>query len=287
MDGPQVRALAHRLSVTVWGHRIERIDVPDGRWQANVLLKHCTGQQVLRIYSHGCWLIWNFAHGVSWLCYPVRRWSWEILPSDGEAALASIRERAVPAVVAVRPKGRPLISSLLDDGRAIVLFGRPLFLTLLTSALWRHPHLANIGPDPLADELSISDWRFRLKLSGHATIARALLDQRVVAGIGNPWKCEILHAAGLHPARRATAIKQADLLRLARATQDCLTRAYQHYLGELPEAPSWLVHDRAGEPCAACGTVILVDRSGCDGNWTWYCPKCQILDGEAMLFENW
>ena len=287
MDGPEVKALAHRLSVAVWGHRIDRVDVPIDRWQANVLLKHCAGHRVLRIYSHGCWLIWNFEHGVSWLVYPVRRWSWEIVEADGDF---SRERRAVDAGitgVATRWRSRALIRSRLDDGREIVLSGRPLFLTLLTAELWRHPHLSDIGPDPLGEALSATDWRFRLRLFEKPTIARALLDQRVVAGIGNPWKCEILYAAGLHPSMRASGMHGEQIQRLAAAAQTCLTRAYRHYLGDATEGPLCAVYDRAGEPCPACGAAIAVDRSGRDGQWTWYCPKCQQVDGEALLFENW
>ncbi len=287
MDGPQVKALAHRLSVAVWGHRVDRVDVPVDRWQANVLLKHCAGHRVLRIYSHGCWLIWNFEHGVSWLCYPVRRWSWEIVKAGGTFIREPMAWVAGATTDAARSRGRPLIRSQLDDGREIVLSGRPLFLTLLTPELWRHPHLADIGPDPLADELSMADWRFRLRLFEKSTIARALLDQRVMAGIANPWKCEILHAAGVHPATRAIALNSGQIQRLAAAAQVCLTKAYRYYLGDVQQGRLCVVYDCAGEPCQACGTAITVDRSGRDGHWTWYCPKCQRADGESLLFDDW
>ena len=64
MEGPQVKALADRLGELTLGRKVDRIDVPADRWQANVLLKHCAGRHINAIRSLGQWLIWDFSHGI-------------------------------------------------------------------------------------------------------------------------------------------------------------------------------------------------------------------------------
>ncbi|MEI8194778.1 MAG: hypothetical protein WCI73_02600, partial [Phycisphaerae bacterium] len=78
MDGPQTYVLAATLTRQLCGVPVERLTVPSGRWQANVLLLHCAGQVIQRISSHGKWLIFDFSHGVSWACCLLAKSRWQI-----------------------------------------------------------------------------------------------------------------------------------------------------------------------------------------------------------------
>ena len=115
-------------------------------------------------------------------------------------------------------------------------------------------------------------------------IKTALLDQRLVAGIGNIYACEALHGAGLSPRRRAYTIRGqraerlADAIRsvLARAIEDGGTSLRDHVQpgGEIGYFVQRLsVYGRAGQPCRECGTPIrsLVQS----GRSSFYCPDCQ------------
>src|SRR5215470_10037221 len=78
MEGPQTRALADQLNELLTGKPVERILVPQNRWQANVLMLNCVGQVIQRVRSHGKWLFFDFSHGVTWLCQLITRSKWTI-----------------------------------------------------------------------------------------------------------------------------------------------------------------------------------------------------------------
>ncbi len=292
MDGPLVHALSCRLHEILHERRVDRIDVPADRWQANVLLKHCAGQTVRRVYSHGQWLLWDFSHSVSWVFYPLQRWRWsrEVPAPDDEASIraaADSRDGAAPPPLSSRPGRRRLLAISLTDGSRIVLSGRPLLLIVPTQHVWHHPHLARLGPDVFDDGFSPAQWVLRLRQASGKTIARALLDQRIAAGVGNPSKCEILFAARIHPATRVGAIPTPELRRMVEKAGVLLREASQAALRRsVSTARPWRVHDRAGEPCDVCAAPIMVDRCGGDGHWTWYCRACQAPRCAPLLFNE-
>lgn len=151
-----------------------------------------------------------------------------------------------------------------------------------------HKLLAGIGVEPLGNEFS-ADYlvqRFRDKA---APLKAALLDQHIIAGLGNIYVCEALHRAGLSPRRKARTLvrKKGHDPRL-----DDLVRHIREVLGEAIAAGGstlqdfahtdgasgafqqrFLVYDREGEPCMTCGAPIL--RLVQSGRSTFYCRNCQ------------
>ncbi len=139
-----------------------------------------------------------------------------------------------------------------------------------------------LGPEPFA--LDPAAWRERL--AGTARSLKAvLLDQRVVAGVGNIYADEVLYEAHLHPAQSACGLtpRQADTLR--RAIARVLTRAIacrgstiRDYVGGSGRKGSYQeqhrAYDRTGEPCSRCRTPIT--RIVLAGRSTHFCPLCQI-----------
>ena len=154
-----------------------------------------------------------------------------------------------------------------------------------TPRLEAHPWLARLGPEPLGN--AFSGAVLARALTGRLTSAKAaLMDQRVVAGLGNIYVCEALWRAGIHPARLAGRIGRARLDRLAGAIVETLREAiaaggsslrdYRRADGELGYFQlGFRVYDRAGAPCprAACeGTIRRVVQAG---RSSFYCPRCQ------------
>jgi formamidopyrimidine-DNA glycosylase len=139
-----------------------------------------------------------------------------------------------------------------------------------------------MGPEPLGEEFSAAALAHALR--GKATsIKAALLDQRVVAGLGNIYVCEALSMAGISPMRAAGKISGPRLALLVEVIRSVLTAAiaaggstlrdYARPDGELGYfSKQWRVYGREGENCP-CGGVIRRRVDG--GRSTFYCPKCQ------------
>jgi formamidopyrimidine-DNA glycosylase len=155
--------------------------------------------------------------------------------------------------------------------------------------------LERLGPEPFSREFSAEHLAEALKGSRQAVKVR-LLDQRLVAGIGNIYASEILFRAGISPRRAAGRLKIAEVRRLWRAVRGVLAEAIAHgstvplnfedgkrrdgifYYGRAPGAADYYeerlrVYDRAGKPCFKCGAgVKRVEQAA---RSTYFCPKCQ------------
>ena len=153
---------------------------------------------------------------------------------------------------------------------------------IATDSLTIYPPFVAMGPEPLGPDFTP---RYLLKaLEGRiASIKLMLLDQRIVAGLGNIYVCEALHLARISPKRSAGQVSLARLERLVAAIREVLTAAieaggsslrdYARPDGELGYfSKQWRVYGREGEPCDCGGTV---ERYTEGGRSTFWCPRCQ------------
>ena len=153
-----------------------------------------------------------------------------------------------------------------------------------TSALDEWPAFAALGPEPLGPRLTARHLRAALAGRRQA-IKLLLLDQRIVAGLGNIYVCEGLFAAGIHPKRAGGKVSLAALERLVAAIQAVLERAIGDGGSSLRDfaqpdgqlgyfASRFAVYGREGQACMRCeaGTVRRIVQGG---RSTWYCPSCQ------------
>lgn len=152
-------------------------------------------------------------------------------------------------------------------------------------ALSEHPRFKHLGPEPLSNEFN--GPALALLLKGKKTsIKAALLDQRVVAGLGNIYVCEALFGAGLSPRRRAGTVQGDRAERLAVAIHDVLTRAiaaggsslrdYVQTSGELGYFQHhFAVYGKEGEPCPGCDCATGIKRIVQGGRSTFFCAKRQ------------
>jgi formamidopyrimidine-DNA glycosylase len=284
MEGPHTRALAAHLNDTLTGIPVERILVPEHRWQANMLLLNCVGQVIQRVRSHGKWLFLDFSHGVTWLCQLITRAKWNILSDEQAAAFLAAAD--TPADPSSKPPRRPLIALILKPRNAprivATLTGRPIFYILPTNKVYSHPEIQTLGPDPISTPTFHDDFPYRLRQNPARTVSAALLDQETIAGLGNMLKCEILFAVRFSPAARVSTLLASQIDRLASSTVALVATATEFATKGHPFP--YRVFDKAGVPCSICGNEILADRSGQDAHLTWYCPTCQPLGREPTLF---
>ncbi len=152
-----------------------------------------------------------------------------------------------------------------------------------TAAAEAHPLLAGLGPEPLGN--GFSEGYLAARLAGRkAPVKAALLDQRIVAGLGNIYVCEALHRAGVSPLAPAGAVGPRRLARLVAAIRAVLAEAIAaggSSLRDYRQADGGLgyfqhafrVYGRESAPCPACGTPVR--RIVQAGRSTWFCPRCQ------------
>jgi formamidopyrimidine-DNA glycosylase len=154
--------------------------------------------------------------------------------------------------------------------------------------------LAGLGPEPLSGEFTVEGFAAQLKRSAQAIKVR-LLDQSLVAGVGNIYASEALHRAGISPRKAARRLRVDEVARLHAAVVAVLREAIEcgstmpldwsgqagrdglFYYGSAPETAGYeerlLVYDRAGQPCGRCGAAIR--RIVQAARSTFHCPKCQ------------
>ncbi len=141
------------------------------------------------------------------------------------------------------------------------------------------PGIARLGPDPLADEFTIDVLRRILGEAGRAQIKGVLRHQGTIAGIGNAYSDEVLHAARMSPFKPASGLDDTELQTLYDAIRGVLGDAVERSRGlaasELKgEKKSHLaVHGRAGQPCPVCGDLVR-EVSFADSSLQ-YCATCQ------------
>jgi formamidopyrimidine-DNA glycosylase len=154
-----------------------------------------------------------------------------------------------------------------------------------TATLHLHPWFAGLGPEPLSADFDAERLKtcFKDRKQGPKTL---LLDQRIVAGLGNIYVCEALHRARISPFKPAGRISQPRLARLVEAAREVLTEAIAaggSTLRDYAQADGALgyfqhrfrVYDREGRPCPNTGCDGTVHRKVQGGRSTFYCPTCQ------------
>jgi formamidopyrimidine-DNA glycosylase len=141
------------------------------------------------------------------------------------------------------------------------------------------PGIASLGPDPLDEEFTVQRLAAILDAAGRSQVKGTLRDQSVVAGIGNAYSDEVLHAAKLSPYKASGSLTDAEVQALHAAIRDVLGDAIARSQGlaaselKAEKRTGMRVHGRAGKECPVCGDTIrevsFADRA------LQYCPTCQ------------
>ena len=172
-----------------------------------------------------------------------------------------------------------------------VAFDVPVAEFLTATQLATTDPVAALGPDLLKPGFDRDEAIRRVRAAGALPIAQALLDQRLVAGVGNVYKSEVLFLAGVHPDMPASAVPQEALERIMDLARGLLLdnvvpgtpAAIQTYRSlrrtdrrSDPSDSLW-VYSRAGQPCRRCGAAVQSKKMGLDARTTYWCPNCQFV----------
>ncbi|MGH6719496.1 MAG: bifunctional DNA-formamidopyrimidine glycosylase/DNA-(apurinic or apyrimidinic site) lyase [Alphaproteobacteria bacterium] len=276
---PEVETVRRGLARVLEGRRLVRVEQrrPDLRIPFPPrFAERLTGRRVLGLRRRAKYLLFDLDGGLV------------LLAHLGMSGRLVVTNGVVPNGRSGAPSPHDHVVFETDDGRRVVYndarrFG--LMTLVAAAALDRHPLLAALAPDPLDPRF---DGPFLAgRLGGKRTpIKAALLDQKVVGGVGNIYACEALWRARLSPRRLALTVTGARADRLARALGQVLAvaisaggsslRDYVQADGELGYFQHrWAVYGREGRRCPGCRCGGAVKRIVQANRSTFYCPSRQ------------
>ena len=170
---------------------------------------------------------------------------------------------------------------LETDAWVAVAFTVPVAEFHDAHSLARDEDLRRIGPDLLGETFDADEALRRMRARGATEIADVILNQRVVAGIGNEYKSELLFLTGIDPFTHVDALSDEQLAELLRVSRKVMQANVQkRAIGRnttfsLDPREKLYVFGRSGQPCRRCGTPIRYAKQGRDVRGTYWCPKCQ------------
>jgi formamidopyrimidine-DNA glycosylase len=264
---PEVEAVRRELEPAMVGRRIVRVELrrPDLRTPfPRRFARRLTGATTLALTRRAKYLLAGLSSGESLLMH---------LGMSGSFRVTRDEATAVHDHVVLH----------LSSGAAVV-FNDPRrfgFMDLArTDRLDRHPSLKGLGPEPLSEAFDAGALS-RACAGKRTPLKSALLDQQVVAGLGNIYAVEALHIAGLSPQRQASTIAtpgaepRDSARRLAAAIKQVLAEAIDRQTSARYRAERFRVYDREREPCRRPRCRGVIRRRTQAGRSTFYCPVCQ------------
>src|SRR5689334_4126602 len=270
---PEVEYVARQLHGELVGRRIERVEVSWPRIVAGMapeeLAARVAGRMVTGIGRRGKYLLIALEGGETLIVH--RRMSGNLTLAPPDAADPYVRA-----------------AFALDDGRRLLYSDPRKFGRITLAADADLPRVfAALGPEPLDDE-TFTAAALAARLAGtKRPIKAALLDQGIVAGLGNIYADEALFRARIHPLRPADSLTPSEIAALREAIQAVLLVGIAHggttfgrHRDVYNEAGTNLEHvvayRKTGQPCPRCGTPI--ERMVVAQRGTHYCPHCQRMD---------
>jgi endonuclease-8 len=186
----------------------------------------------------------------------------------------------------LRPR-RDMRIVVATEAYEAVAFNVPVAEFLDARCEARQPDLREIGPDLLAEMFDEAEALRRIRDHGREAVADVLLNQRVVAGIGNVYKSEVLFLCRVNPFARACEVPDERLLKILRTARKLLQAnvttlggGITTYIGyrrsrDRDDSQKHYVYGRARKPCRTCGTPIAIGPQGPHARLTYWCRQCQ------------
>jgi len=246
-EGDSLARAARRLQALV-GERVE-VETPHPRAAVKRLVERLNGRRLLGVEAAGKNLLLRFEDGVVLRSHLRMSGRWQLRPRGSKLF------------------GRPWLV-LRGAEREAVLWNGPV-LELDDRAVRR------LGPDILAQPPDLETLIANLRRDPCRAIGDALLDQRLVAGIGNLWKAEALWEAQVSPWRAVAEVSDEELRAVLQAAHELMAASVE------TGRERRLVYNRAGRGCRRCGTPIEARGQGDANRTAYWCPVCQPFPSAA------
>jgi formamidopyrimidine-DNA glycosylase len=270
---PEVESTRRLIAPSVVRARINAVDLrrPDLRKPfPRHFVARLTGQTINALDRRAKYLVASLSSGETLLMH---------LGMSG--SFRTVRDGSKPSSASLDPHDHVIFH--MSSGRAVI-FNDPrrfgMMELVAAGKLAHHSVIGKLGPEPLSDAFDGAALA-RAVQGKKTTLKAALLDQRVVAGLGNIYVSEALYVAGLSPTRPASTLATAtgaprpSADRLAAAIKSVLERAIARQAARRYRDARFLVYDRAGQPCSKDGCAGVIRRRVQGGRSTFYCPLCQ------------
>jgi endonuclease VIII len=250
-EGDTIHRAAKRIDAALRGREMVLADAPNPRSPIHGRAKRLEGSVLERVEARGKHLIAHFSSGDvvhSHLGMNGRWW----ITADGS-----------------RPYGKPWL--ILSSGRGIASqTGGKLLRIVSESRIRNDPGLAQLGPDPLGGSFDTAAAAERLRrLGAGREIGDALLDQTIIAGIGNAIRNEALFRAGISPLRPVEELSRDELERVVLENERVMEISMAK--GRRPRS----IYRAARRGCPACGGKVLSGGQGDANRMAYWCPACQ------------
>jgi formamidopyrimidine-DNA glycosylase len=282
---PEVETVRGGLAPVLEGRRLARVEArrPDLRFPLpENFVQELTGARVLKLERRAKYLLARLDREDTLVMHLGMSGRFEIARPAGAVRPGGFHYAPDPD-----PKHAHVVFETEDGDRVTYYDPRRFgYMALVsTAALELHPWFAGLGPEPLSQAFDAARLQaaFAGRRQGPKTL---LLDQRIVAGLGNIYVCEALNRARISPFRPAGRIARPRLQRLVEAIKAVLAEAIAaggSSLRDYAQADGALgyfqhrfrVYDREGRPCANPGCGGVIARRVQAGRSTFYCPVCQ------------
>ena len=265
-EGDTIHHAALVVGGLLSGHVPDRIATPHPRFSHERWPERLGGRAVEAVEAQGKHLLLRFEGGLVIHSHLRMTGAWRVMARRGGAeGSRGPRDGAAP-------RGAWFVAGV-GERDAVQLRG-PVLELLTAARLRSDPRLRELGPDLVA-AAPFDEARFLRRLRADDPtrgLGDALLDQRVVAGIGNFWKSEGCFRAGIDPWRTLAAVSNDEALAVVRTLRPLMQRAAVDGRQDRVRC----VYGLVGRPCPRCGRAVLESRGqGDDARTTYWCPACQ------------
>ena len=282
---PEVETVRRGLAPVLEGQRLSRVEArrPDLRFPfPEGFVQRLTGAEIKSLRRRAKYLLADLDRGETLVMHLGMSGRFEITQPEGTVRPGEFHYAADP-----NPKHAHVVFETMAGGRVTYYDPRRFgFMGLIeTEHLDVHPWFSAMGPEPLSEAFGVERLAtmFKGRIQGAKTL---LLDQRVVAGLGNIYVCEALNRSKISPFKPAGEIKRAKLQLLATTVKEVLAEAIEvggSTLRDFAAADGALgyfqhrfkAYDRQGQPCANPGCSGVIEREVQAGRSTFFCPTCQ------------